>query len=57
MVYSGFPPTHWKRLHTNNLQEHSNRKIKRKSHVVRVFPSITSLEKLARAVAYDMNDA
>ena len=34
-----FPPSHWKRLHTNNVQERTNREIKRRSRVVQAFPS------------------
>ena len=46
LAYLGFPPSHWKRLRTNNLQERANREIKRRSRVVQVFPSERSLERL-----------
>ena len=38
LTYLDFPPTHWKRLRTNNVQERTNREIKRRSRVVQVFP-------------------
>lgn len=50
MAYLDFPCSHWKRLRTNNVQERTNREIKRRSRVVQVFPSVRSLERLAGAV-------
>lgn len=57
LAYLGFPPSHWKRLRTNNLQERTNREIKRRSRVVQVFPSAASLERLAGAVMCDQDEA
>lgn len=45
-----FPPTHWKRLHTNNVQERTNREIKRRSRMVQVFTSTGLLVRLVGAV-------
>lgn len=39
-----FPPSHWRRLRTNNVQERANREIKRRSRVVQVFLSEESLD-------------
>ena len=50
LAYLDFPCSHWKRLRTNNVQERTNREIKRRSRVVQVFPSVRSLERLAGAV-------
>lgn len=50
LAYLDFPPTHWKHLRTNNMQERTNREIKRRTRVVRVFPSTGSLVRLAGAV-------
>ena len=44
LAYLAFPPSHWKLLHTNSVQERANREIKRRSRVVQVFPSERSLE-------------
>jgi putative transposase len=52
-----FPESHWKRLRTNNLQERTNREIKRRSRVVQVFPSVRSLERLVGAVMCEQDDA
>jgi transposase-like protein len=42
LAYLDFPPSHWKRLRTNNVREHDNREIKRRSRVVQVFSSESS---------------
>ena len=47
----------WKRLRTNNVQERTNREIKRRSRVVQVFPSVASLERLAGAAMCDQDEA
>ena len=56
MAYLDFPPTHWKRLRTNNVQERTNREIKRRSRVVQVFPSTGSLVRLAGAVMCEQDE-
>lgn len=49
LAYLDFPPSHWKRLRTNNVQERTNREIKRRSRVVQAFPSSGSPVRLAGA--------
>ena len=56
LAYLGFPPSHWKRLRTNNVQERANREIKRRSRVVQVFPSEKSLERLVGAVMCEQDE-
>ncbi|MEE8724136.1 MAG: transposase [Atopobiaceae bacterium] len=56
LAYLDFPPSHWKRLRTNNLQERTNREIKRRSRVVQVFPSEKSLERLVGAVLCEVDE-
>lgn len=56
LTYLDFPPTHWKRLRTNNVQERTNREIKRRSCVVQVFPSTGSLVRLAGAIMCEQNE-
>lgn len=56
LAYLDFPPTHWKRLRTNNVQERTNREIKRRSRVVQVFPSTGSLARLAGAVMCELDE-
>lgn len=40
LAYLDFPPSHWKRLRTNNVQERASREIKRRSRVVQGFPPL-----------------
>ena len=56
LAYLDFPPSHWKRLRTNNLQERTNREIKRRSRVVQAFPSTASLLRLAGAVMCEQDE-
>ena len=56
LAYLDLPPSHWKRLRTNNVQERTNREIKRRSRVVQVFPSIKSLVRLAGAVMCEQDE-
>ena len=56
LAYLDFPPSHWKRLRTNNVQERTNREIKRRSRVVQVFPSPESLIRLVGAIMVDVDD-
>lgn len=57
LAYLDFPQSHWKRLRTNNVQERTNREIKRRSRVVQVFPSEKSLVRLVGAVMCDQDEA
>ena len=50
LTYLGFPPTQWKCLRTNNVQEGTNREIKRRSRFVQMFPSTGSLVRMAGSV-------
>lgn len=56
LAYLDFPASHWKRLRTNNVQERTNREIKRRSRVVQVFPSVKSLERLVGAVMCEQDE-
>ena len=56
LAHLDFPPSHWKRLRTNNVQERTNREIKRRSRVVQVFPSIKSLVRLGGAVMCEQDE-
>ena len=53
LAYLDFPPSHWKRLRTNNVRERANREIKRRSRVVQVLLSDSSLLRLVGAVMCD----
>ena len=56
LAYLDMPASHWKRLRTNNVQERTNREIKRRSRVVQVFPTVRSLERLVGAVMCDQDE-
>ena len=56
LAHLAFPPSHRKRLRTNNLQERANREIKHRSRVVQVFPSERSLERLVGAVMREQDE-
>ena len=56
LAYLAFPPSHWKRLRTNNVQERANREIRRRSRVVQIFPSEKSLERLVGAVICEQDE-
>lgn len=55
LAYLDFPPSHWKRLRANNVQERTNREIKRRSRVVQALPSTAWLVRLAGAVMYEQD--
>ena len=56
LAYLAFPPSHWKRLRTNNVQERANREIKRRSRVVRMFPTERSPERLVGTIMCEQDE-
>ena len=50
LAFYAFPPEHWCKLRTNNVQERVNREIKRRYRVVQSFPSEGSMLRLTCAV-------
>lgn len=56
LVYLDYPPSHWKRLHTNNIKERTSREIKRRSRVVQAFLSTASPVRLAGAVMCEQDE-
>lgn len=56
LAYLDFPPTHHRRLRTNNVQERMNREIKRRANVIQVFPSRKSLIRLLGSVLAEMDE-
>lgn len=57
LAYLDFPYEHHIRLRTNNVQERTNREIKRRSRVVQVFPSRRSLLRYVGAALAEMDEA
>ncbi len=56
LAYLDFPYAHHRRLRTNNVQEHANRELKRRSRVVQVFPSRRSLVRMLGAVFSEIDE-
>lgn len=50
IAFMHFPEVHWRKIHTTNLVERLNRELKRRTRVVSIFPSDTSLKNLIGAV-------
>lgn len=56
LTYLDFPFEHHRRLRTNNVQERCNRELKRRSRVVQVYPTRTSLIRMMGAVFAEMDE-
>lgn len=56
LAYIDIPPSHWKHLRTNNVQERTSLEIKRGSRIVQTFPSTGSLVRLAVTVMCEQDD-
>ena len=55
--YLDFPASHWRRLRTSNVQERTNREIKRRPRVAQASPSEASLTRLVGAVMREQDEA
>lgn len=51
-----YPKQQQCRLRTTNLNERSNRELKRRTRVVGIFPNAASLERLTRAILMEMDE-
>ncbi|MGO5173152.1 IS256 family transposase [Atopobiaceae bacterium LCP21S3_F7] len=56
LAYLDLPQPHRRRLRTNNVQERTNREIKRRSRVVQVFPSEEALTRLVGAIMCEQDE-
>lgn len=56
LAYPGFPCVHHRLLRANNVRERANRKLKRRSRTVQVFPSRKSLVCMLGAVFAEMDE-
>jgi putative transposase len=56
LTYYRLPLPHHKHMKSTNLLERLNQEIKRRTHVVRIFPSPASCLRLVRALAVEMHE-
>ena len=56
LAYLDFPAEHRRRIRTNNVQERTNREIKRRTRAVQVFPSMESMIRLVGAVMAEADE-
>lgn len=51
LTYYDFPQEHWRKIRTTNIVERINQEQKRRTRVARLFPSISSCERLVTTIA------
>lgn len=51
-----FPESHWKRLRTDNLPERMHKEIRRRTHVVGIFPNTDSCVRLIGAILMEISE-
>lgn len=56
LTYYRLPLAHHKHLKSTNMLERLNQEIKRRTHVVRIFPNAESCLRLVRALAVEMHE-
>ena len=56
LTFYRLPPEHHKHLKSTNMIERLNEEIKRRTHVVRIFPNDASCLRLVRALAVEMHE-
>ena len=56
LMFYNYPKEHWKKIRTVNIIERMNQEQKRRTRIVRLFPSVESCERLVIRIAMDIHE-
>jgi len=56
LTFYRLPPQHHKHMKSTNMLERQNEEIKRRTHVIRIFPNAESCLRLVRALAVELHE-